>query len=223
MTRWRIPLRTQVLLCAAMNLVLLLAGLAVLFWSQFDAGFESFLLAPTQAKLRGMGDRLVDDMVVTPAERRGDLLARYEREYGVELGLFTDGGEPVAGRFLSFPPLVRRVIVPPKGRIGEKRMPPPEGTKKKKKGFDASLPVGQRPHHPILTVKDQGRYWFGIRMPVPAAGSLDVLHGVLLAVHFSFPDASRAFQEQALDIILVNSRSPRKPAEAQVLAQTNLD
>ncbi|WP_291903335.1 TonB family protein [Accumulibacter sp.] len=50
-----------------------------------------------------------------------------------------------------------------------------------------------------------------------------LLHGVLLAVHFSFPDASRAFQEQALDIILVNSRSPRKPAEAQVLAQTNLD
>jgi protein TonB len=50
-----------------------------------------------------------------------------------------------------------------------------------------------------------------------------LLHGGLLAVHFSFPDASRAFQERALDIILVNSRSPRKPADAQVLAQANLD
>jgi len=50
-----------------------------------------------------------------------------------------------------------------------------------------------------------------------------LLHGGLLTVHFSFPDASRAFQERALDIILVNSRSPRKPADAQVLAQTNLD
>lgn len=50
-----------------------------------------------------------------------------------------------------------------------------------------------------------------------------LLHGGLLAVHFSFPDASRAFQERALDIILVNSRSPRKPADAQVLAQASLD
>jgi hypothetical protein len=40
---------------------------------------------------------------------------------------------------------------------------------------------------------------------------------------FQFPDASRTFQERALDVILVNSRSARAPAEAQVLAQANLD
>lgn len=50
-----------------------------------------------------------------------------------------------------------------------------------------------------------------------------LLHGGLLAVHFSFPDTSRVFQERALDIILVNRRSPRKPADAQVLAQADLD
>ena len=104
------------LLCAATNLVLLLAGLAVLMWSQFDTGFESFLLAPTQAKLRGMGDRLVDDLVRTPVDRRGALLERYETEYGVQLGLFTDSGEALVGRLRVFPPLVRRVLVPTKGR-----------------------------------------------------------------------------------------------------------
>ena len=49
------------------------------------------------------------------------------------------------------------------------------------------------------------------------------LHAVLLSLQFQFPDASRAFKDKALDIILVNSKSARRPAEAQALAQTNLD
>ena len=50
-----------------------------------------------------------------------------------------------------------------------------------------------------------------------------LIHALLLTLHFKFPDASRAFQDKALDIILVNSRSATKPTEAQALAQTNLD
>ena len=49
------------------------------------------------------------------------------------------------------------------------------------------------------------------------------LHVVLLSLHFKFPNAARAFQDKALDIILVNSKSARKPTSAQVLAQANLD
>lgn len=49
------------------------------------------------------------------------------------------------------------------------------------------------------------------------------LHAVLLTLHFQFPDASRAIQDKALDIILVNSKSARKPTNAQALAQANLD
>lgn len=49
------------------------------------------------------------------------------------------------------------------------------------------------------------------------------IHGLLLSLHFSFPEASRAFQEKALEIILVNSKSARKPHDAQALAQANLD
>ncbi len=50
-----------------------------------------------------------------------------------------------------------------------------------------------------------------------------LLHGVFLSLHFKFPEASRAFQDKALDIILVNAKSARKPNEAQALAQANLD
>ena len=49
------------------------------------------------------------------------------------------------------------------------------------------------------------------------------LHAVVLSLHFKYPEAARAFEEKALDIILVNSKSARKPVEAQALAQTNLD
>ncbi len=50
-----------------------------------------------------------------------------------------------------------------------------------------------------------------------------LLHALLLALSFKFPEASRAFQDQALEIILVNSKSARKPTQAQALAQANLD
>ena len=56
-----------------------------------------------------------------------------------------------------------------------------------------------------------------------AIGFSFVLHAVVLSLHFNFPEASRAFQEKALDIILVNSKSARKPTDAQALAQANLD
>lgn len=56
-----------------------------------------------------------------------------------------------------------------------------------------------------------------------AIGASLLLHGILLSVHFKFPDASRAVKDKALEIILVNAKSARRPSEAQALAQANLD
>lgn len=60
------------------------------------------------------------------------------------------------------------------------------------------------------------------RLGLAIAFSL-LLHGVLLSLHFAFPEASRVAREKALDIILVNARSANKPSDAQALAQANLD
>ena len=49
------------------------------------------------------------------------------------------------------------------------------------------------------------------------------IHGLLLSLHFTFPDASKAMRDKALDIILVNAKSAKKPTDAQALAQANLD
>ncbi len=50
-----------------------------------------------------------------------------------------------------------------------------------------------------------------------------VFHVVLLSVHFTFPDALRRGKETALEVVLVNAKSARKPVEAQAKAQANLD
>ncbi|MCL2344936.1 MAG: TonB family protein [Desulfobulbus sp.] len=60
--------------------------------------------------------------------------------------------------------------------------------------------------------------------PWPAIGVSLAVHAVaLLGISFVFPEAAQAVREKALDIILVNSKSARKPTDAQALAQANLD
>lgn len=56
-----------------------------------------------------------------------------------------------------------------------------------------------------------------------AIGISLAVHGLLLALNFTFPDASQVVREKAMDIILVNAKSARKPTNAQALAQSNLD
>ena len=50
-----------------------------------------------------------------------------------------------------------------------------------------------------------------------------LIHVVLLSIHFRLPEALMHGTENALDVVLVNSKHARKPHDAQVYAQTNLD
>ncbi len=60
------------------------------------------------------------------------------------------------------------------------------------------------------------------RLQVALAISI-ALHLLLLLLNFGFPEASRVMREKALDIILVNAKSARKPNDAQALAQVHSD
>ena len=51
-----------------------------------------------------------------------------------------------------------------------------------------------------------------------------LLHAILLAVHFRFPDELRwKSANQQLDVILVNAKSRQRPGKADALAQSNLE
>ena len=63
----------------------------------------------------------------------------------------------------------------------------------------------------------------GNRRLAMAIGISLAIHALLLTLHFSFPDASKAMREKALDVVLVNAKSARKPTDPQALAQANLD
>ena len=63
----------------------------------------------------------------------------------------------------------------------------------------------------------------GNRRLALAIGISLAIHALLLTLHFSFPDASKAMREKALDVVLVNAKSARKPTDPQALAQANLD
>ncbi|MDO9450324.1 MAG: TonB family protein [Rugosibacter sp.] len=56
-----------------------------------------------------------------------------------------------------------------------------------------------------------------------ALGASLLVHAALLAVQFTPPEWKNKATEQALDVILVNSKSRHKPDKAQARAQTNLD
>ena len=49
------------------------------------------------------------------------------------------------------------------------------------------------------------------------------LHAILLSIHFKLPEKLDDVRQQALDVILVNSKHSTKPTKAQAKAQTNLD
>lgn len=69
---------------------------------------------------------------------------------------------------------------------------------------------------PAPNTSGDRRLWLAIGISL-------LVHGLLLSLHFAFPEASKVAREQALDIILVNARSARAPSDAQALAQANLD
>ena len=76
------------------------------------------------------------------------------------------------------------------------------------------MSVALRAWQPV--VPGNRRLWLAIAISL-------AVHGLLMTLHFSFPDASKAMREKALDIVLVNAKSAKKPTNAQALAQANLD
>ncbi len=56
-----------------------------------------------------------------------------------------------------------------------------------------------------------------------AIGISLAVHGLILSLHFAFPEASKALQKHALDVILVNARTKEAPLDAKAIAQANLD
>ncbi len=75
---------------------------------------------------------------------------------------------------------------------------------------------------------DPQDYWSGLdrqsRVLVVSVAVSILLHAILLTIHFRFPEAIRwKADSQALEVVLVNSKTRDRPERARALAQANLD
>lgn len=88
--------------------------------------------------------------------------------------------------------------------------------------FAAPRPI---PSWPLDIPGARGSVLPGQNRAITMAVALSLaIHALLLAIHFRFPDhALNKQRDNQLDIVLVNSKSARKPLDAQAKAQANLD
>ena len=67
------------------------------------------------------------------------------------------------------------------------------------------------------------RWWSPERRLGSALGISLLAHALILLVNFTQLELPRSMRDQAMDIVLVNAKGQRKPADAQALAQASLD
>ena len=72
--------------------------------------------------------------------------------------------------------------------------------------------------HPALASLDRSERNLALGITVSV-----LFHALLLAIHFTYPDALVNAKERVLDVVLVNSKHKTRPTDAQARAQTNLD
>lgn len=65
--------------------------------------------------------------------------------------------------------------------------------------------------------------WGADRRFAWALGASLLVHALVLTIHFGAPQVERLLKERPLEVVLVNAKSARKPTDARVLAQANLD
>ena len=77
-------------------------------------------------------------------------------------------------------------------------------------------------HKTTLAVSGSYQYFQTQRMLTAMAVSL-LLHAILLSVTFQFPQPKLDKIATSLEVVLVNNKTPTKPARTELLAQENLD
>jgi two-component system, OmpR family, sensor histidine kinase CpxA len=178
-------LRTKILLCAVLNLALLVVGSVAFVRLQFRTGVESILLAPGQARLRNLGDEIAEALMQTPDTGWNALLDQYARKNGVELTVSSNFAEVFARSNAESAEVLPQPVVAemsPREVVGEldardgrvirwlKGPPrPPHGEQ----------PEG-RPGVFLITEGSPRRHWFGIRIPIQGPDWLQPIPGTLL-------------------------------------------
>jgi two-component system, OmpR family, sensor histidine kinase CpxA len=187
--RPRLPLWAKILFIAFLNLCLLALAVALIVRAQFRVDAGSFLLAPAQSRIMSAAQAIALELETTPRDSWSQLLARFSKEYSVELALFDDDAQQIAGPALAIPRDVSsRIPQRQRRQDARPREPRPEGGRRgpeqetgppqQRRGPEqprspepeaaAQEKTSRRPAPPLFltATSSPARYWAGARIPV---------------------------------------------------------
>lgn len=117
------PLYLRILLLFLLNVALLFGSLAWAAHRQMQSGLDSFLGAVVGANLQEAAEKMNATLGETPGSEWPDLIDRYEKQHGVQVGLFREPVDHLAGSLKDVPPEV--IISLFRGLGGNMRRPGP--------------------------------------------------------------------------------------------------
>ena len=200
----RSSLSLQILVLAAVNVLLIVIVIAVFAQWQFGLNVESIALGPARDRISAIANEFVRDLDTTPFESRIRLLSEYSRRYGVDVLLVGPRGDSLSSTPADLPPqlLGRLRVLPPAAAAGTRRphrraganlhqgemgetwpqpeVPNPPG-RPVRPGDPGFIPLGDLAHEPFMMMtRSPWFYWIAVRIPTPGPDGQRGVPGILL-------------------------------------------
>jgi two-component system, OmpR family, sensor histidine kinase CpxA len=175
------PLFARLLLWFFVNLLVLIAGLALMIRVQFGSLDNWLLPESSQAQIQAMSATLLGNLAHSDRSDWGGELAQLSAAYKMDFALFDDRAQWLAGTTLKPPEEIRRAMMyappnhPANGLPRGPGMPPPGGPsefnpqpgKPSSEGEAHRPPAGIIPDFPksVLRTDTSSAYWLLVRLP----------------------------------------------------------
>jgi len=191
-------------LLAMLNLALLAGVFIVFLQSRVQSDLESFLMAGARDRISALATQVASDLEAADNSEWNDLFQRYSEANGIQVLLYRNTREQLAGPTLALPSPVEARMPPRPGPRNGRGGPPESGFDRppRARGEFDDGPRGQRGGpdgpggrggpgdgggRPFLVVTDgTPKYWVGMRMPVVHRENGEELFSVLVLVSNSF-------------------------------------
>ena len=165
------PLSLKISLWLLLNLLLLGAAAGGIYVSQFGFGWQSLRTGALGDRLEQVGDGIVNEFFAAPADEREAVLERRQAATGIELFLFRNNGEQVAGRPVGLPAgfLAELGKTRRDGPPGGRGVPGPGAPPQRGPLFSSGPPGAGRMvfHDGVAAVT-----WIGLRVPLQRENGL---------------------------------------------------
>lgn len=163
----RLPLYAKILGWFFLNVVALVAVVALLFNAQFLFDVDWLLASGARQRIEAVKNLIVGELNTTPPDQWPEVIDRYNDAYDIRFSVYDDEGNPLLGREGPLPPRVRERILrrPDAPSLGQAEAP----------GDASATPRRRGPRPPLralVRTANPTEYWLlaSARLDNPQAG-----------------------------------------------------